>query len=155
MIENPTDSKWLEIALHKGTSKDRANAGALLVQTNPLGNLSSLEKLIGLTKISNKTSAEAIGIITELFISALLSPDRKLLSIPLRGADWKELKKNNNIEKSVKDRILAAWHFEAELKEQYYGAYRTVIELGQSITLFNCRILEEHAGSDSRQSGQQ
>lgn len=121
MIENPTDSKWLEIALHKGTSKDRANAGALLVQTNPLGNLTSLEKLIGLTKISNKTSTEAIGIITELFISALLSPNRKLLSIPLRGADWKALKKNSNIEKSVKDRIFAAWHFEAELKEQYYG----------------------------------
>lgn len=91
------------------------------MQTNPLGNLSSLEKLIGLTKISNKTSSEATGIIAELFISALLSPDRKLLSIPLRGADWKELKKNNNIEKSVKDRIYAAWHFEAELKEQYYG----------------------------------
>lgn len=121
LLENPTDSKWLEIALHKGTSKDRANAGALLVQTNPLGNLPSLEKLIGLTKISNKSSAEAIGIITELFMSALLSPDRKFLSIPLRGADWKALKKNNNVEKNVKDRIYAAWHFEAELKEQYYG----------------------------------
>lgn len=91
------------------------------MQTNPLGNLASLEKLISLTKISNKTSTEAIGIITELFISALLSPVRKLMSIPLRGADWKALKKNNNVEKNVKDRIFAAWHFESELKEQYHG----------------------------------
>lgn len=91
------------------------------MQTNPLGHLTSLEKLIGLTKISNKTSTEAVGIVTELFISSLLSPNRKLLSIPLRGADWKALKKNNNIEKNVKERVLAAWHFEAELKEQYYG----------------------------------
>lgn len=56
-------------------------------------------------------------------MSALLSPNRKLLSIPLRGADWKALKKNNNLEKNVKDRVLATWHFEAELKEQYYGKW--------------------------------
>lgn len=60
-IDNPSDAKWLQTALHKGTSKDRANAGALLVQSNPLPNLTALETLVGLAKVSNKTSAMAVG----------------------------------------------------------------------------------------------
>lgn len=119
--QNPSDAKWLQTALHKGTSKDRANAGALLVQSNPLANLTALEQLVGLAKVSNKTSATAVDVITELFMSALLAPNRKLLSLPLRGADWKALKKMEDVQKSTKDRVLAYWHFEAELKEQYFG----------------------------------
>lgn len=121
--QNPSDAKWLQTALHKGTSKDRANAGALLVQSNPLANLTALEQLVGLAKVSNKTSATAVDVITELFMSALLTPNRKLLSLPLRGADWKALKKNTDVERSTRDRVLAYWHFEAELKEQYFGLW--------------------------------
>lgn len=58
---NPSDAKWLKTALHKGTSRDRANAGALLVQSNPVGNLEALETLIGLTKNANKTSTDSVG----------------------------------------------------------------------------------------------
>lgn len=60
--ENPSDGKWLKTALHKGTSRDRANAGALLVQTNPLANLQTLETLIGFTKTSNKMSTDSVGV---------------------------------------------------------------------------------------------
>lgn len=59
--ENPTDVKWLKTALHKGTSKDRANAGALLVQTNPPANLETLETLVGFTKVTNKNSTDTVG----------------------------------------------------------------------------------------------
>lgn len=59
--ENPTDVKWLKTALHKGTSKDRANAGALLVQTNPVANLETLDTLIGFTKVTNKNSTDTVG----------------------------------------------------------------------------------------------
>lgn len=45
------------------------------MQTNPVGNLESLEALIGLTKSANKTSTDAVGeymfllrIITEIFL---------------------------------------------------------------------------------------
>lgn len=58
---NPSDVKWLKTALHKGTSKDRANAGALLVQSNPLANLETLETLIGFTKVTNKNSTDSVG----------------------------------------------------------------------------------------------
>jgi ribosome biogenesis protein MAK21 len=70
--ENPDDAKWLETALHKGTSKDRANAGALLVQTNPISNLSALESLIGLAKVSSKGAVDVLEIVTELFKNSLL-----------------------------------------------------------------------------------
>lgn len=53
--------KWLKTALHKGTSKDRANAGALLVQSNPLANLETLESLISFTKMTNKNSTDSVG----------------------------------------------------------------------------------------------
>lgn len=61
---------------------------------------------------------------TELFINALLPPNRKLVSFPLRGSDWKTLKKDDNIDKSTKDQIYAYWHFENAIKDQYFGEFR-------------------------------
>lgn len=60
-VGNPSDVKWLKTALHKGTSKDRANAGALLVQSNPIANIETIENLIGFTKITNKNSTDTVG----------------------------------------------------------------------------------------------
>lgn len=54
-------------------------------------------------------------------MNALLPQYRKLIPLTLRGADWKLLRKNEEIEKSTKDKIFAYWHFEANLKEQYFG----------------------------------
>lgn len=110
----------MQTALHKGTSKDRANAGALLITSNPLGNLQALETLIGHTKVSNKSSPEVVSILTELFMDVLLPPHRKLMSVQLRGADWKKLKKSK-ISKENQKRVLAYWYFENELKEHYFG----------------------------------
>lgn len=148
---NPSDVKWLKTALHKGTSKDRANAGALLVQSNPLANLETLESLISFTKMTNKNSTDSVGkvfahvhslahenilslpkwlthshwfridVATDLFINALLPPDRKLVSFSLRGADWKALKKDDSVDKTTKDQIYAYWHFENAIKDQYFG----------------------------------
>lgn len=64
-------------------------------------------------------------VITELFMSALLPPNRKLLSIPFRGADWKALKKSNT-DNAVKNTVYAYWHFEAELKEHYFEFLRNI-----------------------------
>lgn len=58
---------------------------------------------------------------TELFINALLPPDRKLVSFTLRGADWKALRKDTDVDKSTKDQIYAYWHFENAVKDQYFG----------------------------------
>lgn len=114
---NPQDAKWLETALHKGTIKDRANAGALLVQSNPLPNLSALDSLIALTKFSNKNSADILETVTNLFI-VMLPSQRKLIQLQQRGNDWKQLK-SKALETSTKNQIYAYWYFENELKDRY------------------------------------
>lgn len=120
ILDNPSDAKWLNTALHKGTSKDRANAGALLVQTNPLPNISALESLISLTKLSNKTNIDVFDVVTDLFINSLLPPHRKLFPLQNRGNDWKVLK-SKTLDKATKDEIYAYWHYESELRDQFQG----------------------------------
>lgn len=95
------------------------------MQTNPISNLSSLESLIGETKLANQRNEEFIKILTELFMNALLPADRKLFSIQLRGADLKKLDKSE-IDKKLKNKILAYWWFENELKEHYFNFLRNI-----------------------------
>lgn len=56
-------------------------------------------------------------------MNALLPPDRKLLSMSQRGADWKALKKNDEVDITTKSRVYAYWHVETVLKDQYFGSY--------------------------------
>lgn len=116
-IDNPQDAKWLETALHKGTVKDRANAGALLVQSNPLANLQALDSLITLTKFSNKNSADILETVTNLFIN-LLPSHRKLIQLQQRANDWKQLK-SKSLDTTTKNQIYAYWYYESELKDRY------------------------------------
>ncbi|KAH8304984.1 hypothetical protein KR059_000073 [Drosophila kikkawai] len=125
---NPTDARWLQTALHKGTAKDRANAGALLVTSNPLGNLEALTTLIGFCKLSNKASNDVIAVLTDLWQEVLLPPNRKLLAVHTRGADWKKLKKDDKLRNEQKRRIYAYWYFEAELKDQYHEFLKNVMQ---------------------------
>lgn len=49
-----------------------------------------------------------------------------MLSFALRGADWKALKKNDDVDKTTKDQIYAYWHFETIIKDQYFGKCSSV-----------------------------
>ncbi|KAH8365586.1 hypothetical protein KR093_002259, partial [Drosophila rubida] len=124
---NPSDARWLQTALHKGTAKDRANAGALLVTSNPLGNLEALSTLIGFCKLSNKSSNDVITVLTDLWQQVLLPPQRKLFSIHTRGADWKQVKKQD-LHKDQTRRIYAYWYFENELKDQYHEYLKNLMQ---------------------------
>lgn len=117
---NPPDAKWLETALLQGTSRDRANAGALLVQTNPISNLSALSKLIQQTKVANNSSPDVVEVLGELFSTSLLPKDRKLIALQQRVADYRKLKKDDNVSQDEKNRIYAYWRFEDQLKDHYY-----------------------------------
>uniref|UniRef100_A0A1B0CVZ1 CCAAT-binding factor domain-containing protein n=2 Tax=Lutzomyia longipalpis TaxID=7200 RepID=A0A1B0CVZ1_LUTLO len=133
---NPTDAKWLQTALHRGTLRDRANAGTLLFQSNPLGNLSALDVLIGLTKAANKASVDVIDVITDLFITSILPGSRKLASIEQRGKDWKTLKGEKKLEKSFLEKVYTYWHFESELKQRYFTFLQNldgVLKTGQEV----------------------
>ncbi|XP_062540804.1 CCAAT/enhancer-binding protein zeta [Armigeres subalbatus] len=133
MKNNPSDAKWLLTALEKGTSRDRANAGALLVQTNPLCNLQALETVVAMVKLSNKGHLDVVEVLSELMLNSVMPMDRKLVSIPLRGADWKNVKKQE-LEKGLRDRIYAYWHFEDALRDVYFtylNNLSAVIQTGQ------------------------
>ncbi|XP_017136298.1 uncharacterized protein F23B12.7 [Drosophila miranda] len=125
---NPSDVRWLQTALHKGTAKDRANSGALLVTSNPLGNLEALSTLISFCKISNKASNDVIAVLTDLWQEVLLPPNRKLLSIHTRGADWKKLQKDDTLREQQQRRIYSYWYFENELKDQYHEFLKNVMQ---------------------------
>lgn len=133
MKNNPSDAKWLLTALEKGTSRDRANSGALLVQTNPLCNLQALETVVGMVKLSNKGHLDVVEVLSELMLNSVMPYDRKLISIPLRGADWKNVKKQE-LEKSLRDKIYAYWHFEDALRDVYFtflNNLSAIIQTGQ------------------------
>ncbi|XP_063700800.1 CCAAT/enhancer-binding protein zeta [Culicoides brevitarsis] len=116
---NPSDSKWLETALHQGTARDKANSGALLVQTNPLSNLPALETLIGQTKHTNKASPDVVEVLSQLFMNSLIPKDRKLMSLMQRGNDWKKVKNETTLSEEEKSKIYAFWYFEEKIRENY------------------------------------
>lgn len=136
MKNNPSDAKWLMTALEKGTSRDRANAGALLVQTNPLCNVQALESIVGMVKLSNKGHVDVVEVVSELMLNSIMPAFRKLISIPLRGADWKNVK-NLDLEKGLRDRIFAHWHFEDMLRDIYFAFLNNLsalVQTGQDAT---------------------
>ncbi|XP_058462181.1 CCAAT/enhancer-binding protein zeta [Malaya genurostris] len=136
MIQNPQDAKWLLTALDKGTTRDRANAGALLVQTNPLCNLQAFETVVGMVKLSNNGHLEVVEVLTELMLNSIMPAFRKLISLPLRGADWKNIKKLD-IDRTLRDRIFAYWHFEDALRDVYFAFLNNLsalIQTGQDNT---------------------
>lgn len=110
----------METALHKGTLRDRANAGALLFQSNPLPNLEALDVVIGLTKTANKANTDVIDIICEMFTSAIIPSTRKLYSLQQRGVAFRKLKVDTKLEKSYKEKVYLYWYFESELKDRYH-----------------------------------
>ncbi|XP_058178031.1 CCAAT/enhancer-binding protein zeta [Anopheles ziemanni] len=118
--DNPSDAKWLQSAMEKGTTRDRASSGALLVQTNPFCNLPALETVIGMVKTSNKGHLDVLDVLTELMIKSMMPSHRKLIPIQQRGADWKNLKKQE-ISKDLRDKVYAHWHFEEQLYELYFS----------------------------------
>ncbi|KAL1388297.1 hypothetical protein pipiens_003234 [Culex pipiens pipiens] len=128
---NPSDAKWLMTALEKGTSRDRANAGALLVQTNPLCNLAALEAVVGMVKLSNKGHLDVVEVVSELMLNSIMPAFRKLVAIPLRGADWKNVKKQE-LGKELRDRIYAYWHFEDALRDIYFSFLNNLSALIQT-----------------------
>lgn len=127
-MNNPSDSKWLETALHQGTARDKANAGALLVQSNPLSNLAALETLIGQTKHSNKSSPEVLEVLSQLFMNSLIPKKRKLMSLLQRGNDWKKVKSDEALGEDEKTKVYAYWYFEEKIRDSYMSFLQNLKE---------------------------
>nr|WOZ03673.1 BmC/EBPZ protein [Bombyx mori] len=116
-----SDHQWAKTLLNKGAIGDRVAAATILIQDNPLYNLTALRNLINNVKPAKKKDGIIIiDALSELLISELLIPDVKLRTFeqhPLGHLD--EMTSGN---KQTKRNILKLWYYEDQLKE-LYGTY--------------------------------
>lgn len=120
--ENRQDSAWLRAALNKGTVQDRAKAGALLVASNPEGNLDTLETLIGFTRSTQKFNSHVLMTLVELWIESLMPHTRRLRDLDMRSKFWSDMRRMKLPDPDgVQRRMMAYWYFENALKDKYEG----------------------------------
>ncbi|XP_053620788.1 CCAAT/enhancer-binding protein zeta [Plodia interpunctella] len=116
-----SDHQWAKTLLNKGAIGDRVAAATILIQDNPVYNLTALRNLINSVKPAKKKDGIiVIDALSELLISDLLIPEVKLRSFeqhPLAHVD--DLTSGN---KQLRRSILKLWYYEDQLKE-LYGTY--------------------------------
>ncbi|XP_041986047.1 CCAAT/enhancer-binding protein zeta [Aricia agestis] len=116
-----SDQQWARTLLSKGTIGDRVAAATILIQDNPIYNLTALRNLINNVKPAKKKDGIVIiDALSELLISELLIPDTKLRTFeqhPLGHID--EMTSGN---KQARRNVLKLWYYEDQLKE-LYGTY--------------------------------
>ncbi|XP_052747869.1 CCAAT/enhancer-binding protein zeta [Galleria mellonella] len=116
-----SDHQWAKTLLNKGAIGDRVAAATILIQDNPIYNLTALRNLINSVKPAKKKDGIIIiDALSELLVSELLIPNVKLRTFeqhPLGHID--ELTSGN---KQAKRNILKLWYYEDQLKE-LYGTY--------------------------------
>ncbi|KAL4704681.1 hypothetical protein ACJJTC_016625 [Scirpophaga incertulas] len=116
-----SDQQWARTLLNKGAIADRVAAATILIQDNPLYNLTALRNLVNSVKPAKKKDGIiVIDALSELLVSELLIPEVKLRTFeqhPLGHLD--EMTSGN---KQTKRNILKLWYYEDQLKE-LYGTY--------------------------------
>ncbi|XP_075987739.1 nucleolar complex protein 1 [Anticarsia gemmatalis] len=116
-----SDHQWAKTLLNKGAIGDRVAAATILIQDNPIYNLTALRNLINNVKPAKKKDGIIIiDALSELLVSELLIPDIKLRTLeqhPLAHLD--EMTSGN---KQARRNILKLWFYEDQLKE-LYGTY--------------------------------
>ncbi|CAH2233430.1 jg11612 [Pararge aegeria aegeria] len=116
-----SDHQWAKTLLTKGTIADRVAAATILIQDNPIYNLTALRNLINSVKPAKKKDGIVIiDALSELLISELLIPDVKLRTFEQHPLDKLEEMTSGN--KQAKRNILKLWYYEDQLKE-LYGTY--------------------------------
>ncbi|KAJ6714998.1 CCAAT-BINDING FACTOR-RELATED [Salix viminalis] len=107
------DIKMLVATQRSGTNADKVSAFSVLIGDNPVGNLRSLDALLGMvtSKVGKRHALTGFEALKELFISTLL-PDRKLKTLLQRPL-------NNVPETKDGYSLLLFWYWEDCLKQRY------------------------------------
>jgi ribosome biogenesis protein MAK21 len=120
-VKASSDERWVENTMRKGTLKDRIAATSVVVSTDPLHKLSTLDSLLTMAGCSDagqsnsRVAQMASEALEDLFLNTLLPPDRKLWRLDQRPlALYEESKK-----KSLSPRVLLLWRFEEMVKDRY------------------------------------
>lgn len=118
-----SETKWLKTALQRGTSSDKMAASIVLVQDNPKYNLGRLMSLVSQVRSAKHNQCSMIiASLKELFLTWLLHPTFKLLKLEEQDLDSLDVKsESDSIVKTntARNRLLAHWYFEDQLREQY------------------------------------
>ncbi|XP_045507814.1 CCAAT/enhancer-binding protein zeta [Colias croceus] len=116
-----SDHQWARTLLNKGTIGDRVAAATILIQDNPVYNLTALRNLVNNVKPAKKKDGIVIiDALSELLISDLLIPDAKLRTFEQHALGHLDEMTSGN--KQTRRNILKLWFFEDQLKE-LYGTY--------------------------------
>lgn len=125
----------MKTVMSKGTVSDKIAANTVTIQDNPIGNLDNIRNMVGMVKVGKKKECVAVigkttyktpylnskknfaETLTELFLSDLLRPDRKLKALHQRPLSLlNELSSGNA---TTRRKLLSYWYFEDQLKEIY------------------------------------
>lgn len=116
-----SDHQWARTLLNKGAIGDRVAAATILIQDNPIYNLTALRNLINNVKPAKKKDGIIIiDALSELLVSELLIPDIKLR--PFEQHPLGHLDDMTSGNKQARRNILKLWYYEDQLKE-LYGVY--------------------------------
>ncbi|XP_067003960.2 CCAAT/enhancer-binding protein zeta [Anabrus simplex] len=123
-LPGKSNYEWLRTIMTKGTVSDRIAANTIMIQNSPVHNLSTLRNLVNMVKVGKKKECiTVIETLTELFLTDLLVPDKKLRTFencPLAAV--------SQLKGSSRSSRLIHWYFEDQLKE----LYRTFIQALQT-----------------------
>ncbi|XP_014218700.1 CCAAT/enhancer-binding protein zeta [Copidosoma floridanum] len=129
-----SDYFWMKTALSKGTIADRVAAGIVLVQDSPKHNLNHLNSLMSQVKVAKHNQcSKIITDLKDLFLCDLLHPQYKLVKFEdqdLNLLDSHELGMSKN-------KILALWYFEDQLKEIYDGFVNSLSKIANDTVDLN------------------
>ncbi|XP_013145408.1 PREDICTED: CCAAT/enhancer-binding protein zeta [Papilio polytes] len=113
-----SDQQWARTLLNKGAIGDRVAAATILIQDNPIYNLTALRNLVNNVKPAKKKDGIVIiDALSELFVSELLLPDLKLRKFEQHSLGHVDEMASGN--KQTRRNILKLWYFEDQLKELY------------------------------------
>lgn len=118
-----SETKWLKTALQRGTTSDKVAASIVLVQDNPKCNLGRLVSLVSQVRgAKHNQCGMIIASLKELFLTDLLHPEFKLLKLEEQDLDRLDAENGSDSivrTNAARNRLLAHWYFEDQLREQY------------------------------------
>jgi len=117
-----SDARWVENTMKRGTLKDRIAATSVIISSDPVHRISTLDSLLSMAGCSDaagqtnsRVAQMAAEALEDLFLNTLMPPDRKLLKLNQRPLALYE----DSPEKTLSPRLLLLWLFEEILKDKY------------------------------------
>ena len=125
-----TEKQWLNTVLKSGVLTDKISAYSVLLQENPVQNLSSLDNLISHISLkSRRPCMLALDALQNLFQEYLLPGDRKLRTF--KDQPFQKLAELSSGNKDARDKYLILWMFESKLKESYQTFLKNLQEVSK------------------------